>query len=107
MIVILKELEISSYGDRSIKKVMFVPSTVVRIEFCGVCVGFKKEAEMLKDMVEKKGINVEMIEAGKGRFSVYINGDLTFSIKKNRRYPRAKEIFELIMMKKNKHKECL
>lgn len=86
---------------RSIKKVMFVSSTVVRIEFCGVCVGFKKEAEMLKDMIEKKGIDVEMIEAGKGRFSVYVDGNPIFSIKKNKRYPRAKEIFELIMMKKN------
>lgn len=68
----------------------------VRIEFCAVCVGFRKEAKMLEDMIKSKGIDVEMIEAGRGRFSVYLNNNLIFSIKKNRRYPRAKEIFGLI-----------
>ncbi len=68
-----------------------------RIEFCGVCVGFRKEAEMLENMIKKAKMDVKMIEAGKGRFSVSVNVKLIFSIKKNKRYPRAKEIFELIV----------
>ncbi|MDL1971283.1 MAG: Rdx family protein [Candidatus Desulfofervidaceae bacterium] len=69
---------------------------MVRIEFCGVCAGFRKEAETLAKCLKEQGTEVELIEAGRGRFNVYVDGELVFSIKKCKRYPRAKEIMQLI-----------
>ena len=72
---------------------------MVKIEFCGVCAGFKKEAETLAQYLKEQGIEVELIEAGRGRFNVYVDGKLVFSIKKCKRYPKAKEIMQLIASK--------
>jgi len=72
---------------------------MVKIEFCGVCAGFEKEAETLAQYLKEQGIEVELIEAGRGRFNVYVDGELVFSIKKCKRYPRAKEIMQLIASK--------
>ncbi len=72
---------------------------MVKIEFCGVCAGFKKEAETLAQYLKEQGTEVELIEAGRGRFNVYVDGELVFSIKKCKRYPKAKEIMQLIASK--------
>ena len=42
---------------------------MVRIEFCGVCAGFRKEAETLAKYLREQGTKVELIEAGRGRFN--------------------------------------
>jgi len=68
----------------------------VKIEFCRVCSGFRKEAELLQKMLTEQGAEVDLIKAGKGRFHVYVDGELVFSIKKCKKYPRAEEIFKLI-----------
>jgi len=68
----------------------------VRIEFCGVCAGYRQEAETLQKMLTEQDIEVKQVEAGRGRFHVYSDGKLVFSVKKIRKYPRAKEIFKLI-----------
>ncbi len=68
----------------------------VRIEFCGICAGYRQEAEALQKILTDRGIEVEMVEAGKGHFYVYLDGKLIFSVKMIKKYPRAKEIFGLI-----------
>ncbi len=74
-----------------------------RIEFCGVCAGYRQEAEILQKMLTEQGIEVEAVEAGRGHFYVYLDGKLIFSVKKIKKYPRAKEIFELIKQEINIH----
>ena len=74
-----------------------------RIEFCGVCTGYRQEAEILQKMLTERGIEVEAVEAGRGHFYVYLDGKLIFSVKKIKKYPRAKEIFELIKQEINIH----
>ncbi len=69
---------------------------MIRIEFCAVCSGYRHEADKLAKYLRDKGQEVELIEAGKGRFHVYVDGDLIFSVKKCKKYPNADEIIEMI-----------
>ncbi len=75
---------------------------MIRIEFCGVCTGFRQEAETLAEYLKAQGEEVKLIEAGRGRFHVYVDDKLVFSIKKCRRYPNAREIMKLISNNKQR-----
>jgi selT/selW/selH-like putative selenoprotein len=69
----------------------------VRLKYCEMCAGNGDAARALAaELKQKMGLDVELIDVGKGAFELSVEGRVIFSALQLNRFPVPNEIIKLL-----------
>lgn len=71
----------------------------VKILYCGIC-GGKSAAELAAvELKTHMGLDAALVDVGRGKFEVFADDDLVFSLAGKGRHPRSMELVGLLRAK--------